>query len=150
MKTTKVTENIGTPSYHFFCETKWRRYGTHRNGWSCFVWIFSTTIPVPNRFYCYSKTLNRSVVCIGLFISLRGDQQELVCLIISCSKFGVIWRWYLIHSIFFWSKRWGYLGGSVLHWGSYYLKQGNLLNFFKITHNYLFFIIIFVLSLSSF
>ena len=26
---------------------------------------------------------------------------------------------------FFWRERWGYLGGSVVHWGSYGLEQGN-------------------------
>ena len=35
----------------------------------------------------------------------------------------------------FWNKRWDYFGENVRHWGRYGMKQGNTLQFFKITHN---------------
>ena len=53
------------PSYSLCCKMKWRRSGTHVNGLFHFVFIFSTS--VPNWYYCYSKTLNIIVACIGFF-----------------------------------------------------------------------------------
>ena len=41
---------------------------------------------------------------------------------------------------FFWNERWAFLGGSVVHWGSYGLKQGSPLQKSKITHSYLIFL----------
>ena len=71
-----------------FCEKKWRRYGLHGNCLFCFVLSFSTA--VPNRNYSDSKTSNKSIVCIGLFVSLFGAHQSLVCLIIVWSWSGVL------------------------------------------------------------
>ena len=49
-----------------------------------FVLSFSTAIP--NWCYRYSKTFNRSVVCIWIFISLPRSYQVLVCFLIACSR----------------------------------------------------------------
>ena len=98
------------------------------------VLSFSTTSH--NWRYRYCNTFNGSVVCIGLFISLCGSYQALVFLIIACS-WSIIWkRRYLIHSMFFWSKRWGSLGERFRRWFIYGLKKGNHLQFFLITHKY--------------
>ena len=122
-KNTKVRDRIWTPRYSLFCETKWRRYGALTNSLLHFILIFSTA--VTNRRHCGYKTLNIIVVCIGLIISLHGDYQALFCLMIYCSISGVRQRWYMIHSEFFWSNRWGSMVKSVGHWVSYGLKQGN-------------------------
>ena len=122
-KTTNVTDRIGTLSYLFICDTLWRRSGAHVKHLYHFVLSFSTA--VQNNSYHDSKTLNTIVVCIGLIISLHGDYQALFCLIIYYSISGVRQRWYMIHSEFFWSNRWGSMVKSVGHWVSYGLKQGN-------------------------
>ena len=64
----KVIYKKITPSYHFFCKTKWRRSGAQVNKLVHFVLSFSTAIP--NCRYHGSKTLKISVVCIILFITL--------------------------------------------------------------------------------
>ena len=66
----------------------WRRHGAHVN-W-LFHFVLSLSTDITNRRYCYSKTLNISVVCIGLFISTHGAYQKLVWLVIACSWYGVL------------------------------------------------------------
>ena len=113
----------------FFCEMLCRRSSAYVNCLSYFAFSLSTDLP--NRSYCDSNTSKRIVVCIGLFISLRGDWRSLVCLIITYSWYGVRGRLYLISSRFSCSNRWVFLVGSVGHWGIYPLKQGNPLQNFK-------------------
>ena len=137
-KTIKVTDRFGTLSYRLLCDNLWRISDTQIN--CLFHCIFILPATAPNRHYHNYDTFNISVVCIGLFISLHGAYQALFCLLIACYLSGVRQRWHLTHSRFFWSKMWGYLGGSVGHWSSYGLKQGNPLKVLKITHNYLIFI----------
>ena len=79
---------ILTPGYCLFCETKWSISGAYGN--RLFHFILNLTIAITNWIYFDSKTLNRSVVCNGLFISLHGSQQELVCLIVDCYRSGVL------------------------------------------------------------
>ena len=78
----------------FFCEMLCRRSSAYVNCLSYFAFSLSTDLP--NRSYCDSNTSKRIVVCIGLFISLRGDWRSLVCLIITYSWYGVRGRLYLI------------------------------------------------------
>ena len=74
-------------SIYMISNTSWRRSGTH--GIVLFHLILSFSTAVPNWHYRDSKTLNRIVVCIGLFISIYGDYKALACLVISCSQCGI-------------------------------------------------------------
>ena len=69
-KITNVTDRVGTLSYSLICEVSWIWSGAYINCLFCFVLSFSTA--VPNRHYCDSKALRKSVVCIGLRILLSG------------------------------------------------------------------------------
>ena len=79
----KSRDRLWTPGYNLFCETKWSISGAQRSRLFCL--ILSVTTDVTNHQYCDSKTLNISVACTVLIISLRGDYHELVRLIASCS-----------------------------------------------------------------
>ena len=69
-KATNVIDRLGKPSYTVLCDTPRSISDVHGNHLFHLVLSLSTTIP--NWCYLYSKTLNRSGVCIGLFISFCG------------------------------------------------------------------------------
>ena len=75
----KVKIRLWTPGYCLFCETKWRKFNAF--GKRLFHFILSFTTAVTNKRYHDSENLNRSIVCAGLFISLYGTYQTLVCLL---------------------------------------------------------------------
>ena len=118
-KTTNVTDRIGTMRYYLFCDTSWSRSGALINCLFHFVVIFSTA--VPNRRYLGSKTMDISVGCIGLFISLLWSLSGISFL---DNFLSLVWRClnWLQYNDF--AERGQIIWESVVHWGSYGWNRG--------------------------